>query len=57
MNEENNNKIEKIFSSFLTPNFDPNNKKWEIIDSKLKEVSYFYFKKVANLLLAGLDKN
>jgi len=65
MNEENNNKIEKIFSSFLIPNFDSNNKKWEIIasklfesrkDSKYKAVSYFYFKKDANLLLAGLDK-
>ena len=65
MNEENNNKIENVFSSFLVPNFDPNNKNWEIIasklfesrkDSKLKEVSYLYFKKDANLLLAGLDK-
>ena len=65
MNEENNNKIEKIFPSFFDPNFDPNNKNWEIIasklfesrkDSKLKEVSYFYFKKDANLLLAGLNK-
>ena len=65
MNENSNNKIEKIFSSFFDPNFNPNNKNWEIIasklfesrkDSKLKKVSYFHFKKDANLLLAGLDK-
>ena len=65
MNEKNNNKIEIIFSSFLEQNFNPDNQNWEIIasklfeskkDLKLKEVSYFYFKKDANLSLAGLDK-
>ena len=60
-----NNNIENIFSQFLIPNFNPENQNWEKIASKLfesrkdetmKEVSYFYFKKDADLLLAGLNK-
>ena len=61
-----NNNIENIFSEFLISNFNPENSNWEKIAAKLfesrkdqtvKEVSYFYFKKDADLSLAGLNKN